>query len=154
MNEHSFIKSVHRKLPPEIFKWKIHDTYTGGVPDVMYGGPSGILFAEYKYVPKLPARDSTLIKTTLAPLQIQWLNRMISCNQKACVIVGIEKHALILLANSFTTNITKRYYIEHRVSISQLRDWICSQVLIGATQNECITQTNNRSQPPAYMERT
>jgi len=154
MNEHSFIKSVHRKLPPEIFKWKIHDTYTGGVPDVMYGGPSGILFAEYKYVPKLPARESTLIKTTLAPLQIQWLNRMVACGQSAAVIVGIEKRALILLANNFTANITKRYYMEHSIAIPELILWIQDQVLTGASQNECISQTKNSKQPPTYMGRT
>ena len=154
MNEHSFIKSVHRKLPPEIFKWKIHDTYTGGVPDVMYGGPSGILFAEYKYVPKLPARESTLIKTTLAPLQIQWLNRMVACGQSAVVIVGIEKHVLILLANNFTANITKRYYMEHSITIPELILWIQDQVLTGASQNECISQTTNCKKPPTYMGRT
>ena len=127
MNEHSFIKSVHRRLPPEIFKWKIHDTFTGGVPDVMYGGPSGILFVEYKYVPKLPVKDSTLIKTTLAPNQIQWLNRMKDCNQKTAVIIGIEKNAIIL-AKSFTANITKEYYNEHRVTIPELCLFINEQI--------------------------
>jgi len=127
MNEHSFIKSVHRKLPPEIFKWKIHDTFTGGVPDVMYGGPSGILFVEYKYVPKLPVKDSTLIKTTLAPNQIQWLNRMKDCGQKTAVIIGIEKNAIIL-AKSFTANITKEYYTEHKLTINDLCLFIYNQV--------------------------
>lgn len=128
MNEHSFIKSVHRKLPPEIFKWKIHDTFTGGVPDVMYGGPSGILFVEYKYVPKLPVKDSTLIKTTLAPNQIQWLNRMKDCGQKTAVIIGIEKNAIIL-AKSFTANITKEYYSEHKLTINDLCSFIYKQVV-------------------------
>ena len=154
MNEHSFIKSIHRKLPPEIFKWKIHDTYTGGVPDVMYGGPSGILFAEYKYVPKLPVKDSTLIKTTLAPLQIQWLNRMVDCGQIAAVIVGIEKHALILLANNFTANITKRYYIENRITIPQLCGWISSQVSPGGLGHEYQKPGTDCKKSPANMERS
>jgi hypothetical protein len=139
MNEHGFIKAIHRKLPSEVFKWKIHDTYTGGVPDVMYGGPSGILFAEYKYIPKLPVRDTTLLKTTLAPLQIQWLNKMRDCGQSACVIVGIEDRAIILVKD-FTANITKRYYNEHNISHTQLRDWIMDKVTSGATKNEQATQ--------------
>lgn len=136
MNEHSFIKSVHRRLPKELLKWKIHDTYTAGVPDVMYGGPGGILFAEYKYVPKLPVRDSTLIKTTLAPLQIAWLNRMVDCGQNAALIVGIEKHALIILGKDWTANITKRYYLEHRLTIPQLCGWIEQQCSPGEQGNE------------------
>lgn len=128
MNEHSFIKSVHRRLPPEIFKWKIHDTYTGGVPDVMYGGPSGILFAEYKYVPKLPIKDTTLIKTTLAPLQIAWLERMHTCQQRAIVVIGVENKHAIILAKDFTANITKEYYTEHKVTINDLCSFIHKQV--------------------------
>ena len=59
MNEHGFIKSVHRHLPTDIFSWKIHDTFTGGVPDAMYAGPAGILFVEYKYT-KLPKKPTPI----------------------------------------------------------------------------------------------
>lgn len=151
MNEHSFIKSVHRRLPPELFKWKIHDTYTGGVPDVMYGGPAGILFVEYKYVPKLPVRESTLIKTTLAPLQINWLNRMVDCGQNAALIVGIEKHALIILGKDWTANISKRYYIEHQLTIPQLCTWIERQCTVGGQVNERQGRSNTCGEPQANM---
>ena len=121
----------------------------------MYGGPSGILFAEYKYVPKVPVRDSTLIKTTLAPLQIQWLNRMVDCGQTAAVIVGIEKHALILLVDSFTANITKRYYMEHRITIPQLCDWISLQVSPGGLGHEYHQESGTDcKKSPANMERS
>ena len=33
MNEHSFIRAIHKSLPAEVYRWKIHDTFTGGVPD-------------------------------------------------------------------------------------------------------------------------
>ena len=126
MNEHSFIKSVHRKLPPEMFKWKIHDTYTGGVPDVMYGGPSGILFVEYKYVKQLPVRNTTLIKTSLAPLQIQWLQRMTDCGQRAAVVIGVEKHAIVLVKD-WTANITREYYAKNKITLGHLQKWLISQ---------------------------
>ena len=35
MNEHSFVRSIHNALHPDVYKWKIHDTYTGGVPDAL-----------------------------------------------------------------------------------------------------------------------
>jgi hypothetical protein len=57
MNEHSFIKSVHRKLPTSMVQWKIQDTFTGGVPGVMYGGPSGILFYIQIHTQAARARD-------------------------------------------------------------------------------------------------
>ena len=88
MNEYGFIKSVHSYLPPELFKWKIHDTFAGGVPDAFYAGPSGILFAEYKYVKQVPKRDSSVLKTSLSVQQKLWLDRMVDFNQRAVVIIG------------------------------------------------------------------
>ena len=131
MNEHSFIKSIHRTLPSDLLVWKIHDTYAGGVPDAMYAGNAGTLWVEYKYVPALPKRDSTLIKTTLKPLQLQWLNKLHMSNQKAALIVGIEDTALILLVNDWTANITKEYYIEHKVNRSLIKDFIICSTMQG-----------------------
>jgi hypothetical protein len=90
MNEHGFIKSVHRYLPPDVFIWKIHDTFAGGVPDAFYAGPAGILFVEYKYVKKLPARNTTALKTTLSAQQALWLDRMVNCKQHAALVIGVN----------------------------------------------------------------
>lgn len=124
MNEHSFIKSVHRYLSPDVFKWKIHDTFAGGVPDSFYAGPAGILFVEYKYIKKLPVRDNTLLKTSLSVNQIQWLNRMTDFNQRAAVVIGCEDTAVILLDKQWTTNISKSYYIEHAIPRKSVATWI------------------------------
>ena len=114
MNEHSFIKSIHRHLHPDIHSWKIHDTYTGGVPDAMYSGPKGLLFVEYKYVKSLPKRDTTSIKHSLSALQLQWLERMkVSAN--AALIVGVGDTCIILV-DDFAANICKTKYIEESIS--------------------------------------
>ncbi len=134
MNEHSFIKSVHRYLSPDVFKWKIHDTYTGGVPDSFYAGPAGILFVEYKYIKKLPARNDTLLRTSLSPLQIQWLNKMVDFNQRAAVVIGCEESAIILLEKQWTTNISKSYYMEHAVPRKDIASWI---------QTTCLQEVRN-----------
>lgn len=122
MNEHSFIKSVHRYLNPDVHAWKIHDTYTGGVPDAMYSGPAGVLFVEYKYIKTLPKRDSTILKTSLSSLQIQWLNRM-SISAHALLIIGVNTKAIIL-SSDFPQKISKMRFEEDAVSRQEVADYI------------------------------
>lgn len=124
MNEHSFIKSIHRYLHPDVHSWKIHDTYTGGVPDAMYSGPAGLLFVEYKYVKELPKKATTSIKTSLSALQLQWLNRV---NQpaNAALIIGVADTCIIIL-DDFSSIICKDSYIEQSLSRKEAAQFIYS----------------------------
>tara|TARA_B110000967_G_C18691260_1_gene463124 strand:- start:433 stop:840 length:408 start_codon:yes stop_codon:yes gene_type:complete len=129
VNEHGFVKSVHRSLPSELYKWKIHDTYTGGVPDAFYAGPSGVLFVEYKYIPKLPVRDTTKLRTTLSPIQIEWLNKMHQFGSaKVAVVIGAEETAVILTAGEWSNPLTKQEYVKRCVPRKDVGDWIRNQV--------------------------
>ena len=38
MTEREFIAKIHKALDNDIYKWKIHDAYHGGVPDAYYSG--------------------------------------------------------------------------------------------------------------------
>jgi hypothetical protein len=125
MNEHSFIKSIHRYLNPDVHVWKIHDTYTGGVPDAMYSGSSGVLFVEYKYIKTLPKRDSTILKTSLSPLQVQWLNRMKE-SATAALVIGVNSNAIILNGD-FSQKISKLRFLKNAVSRQEVADYICQQ---------------------------
>ncbi len=125
MNEHSFIKSIHRYLHPDVHSWKIHDTFTGGVPDAMYSGPAGVLFVEYKYIKQLPKRASTPLKHSLSALQLQWLNRM-KVSAKAALIVGVGDTCIILV-DDFSTNICKTRYIEQAVARKDVARFIYSE---------------------------
>ena len=129
MNEHSFIKSIHRFLPSELYRWKIHDTYTSGVPDSFYAGPAGILFVEYKYIKKLPVKDTTQLKTTLSPLQIQWLNRMDGFGQQTAVIVGCEDTAVTLTSGDWNSPLFKYDYVQRAVTRKDIANWISSACL-------------------------
>lgn len=124
MNEHSFIKSVHRSLHNNVFRWKIHDTYAGGVPDAFYMGPAGSLWAEYKYIKQLPVRDNTNLRIGLSLLQIEWLNRLTEYGHNACLIVGCENTAIILTDKQWEQNISKKYYSEHCVPRKEVAVWI------------------------------
>jgi hypothetical protein len=122
MNEHGFIKSVHRHLPADTFSWKIHDTYTGGVPDAMYAGPARILFVEYKYL-KLPKKETTLIKTGLSALQLQWLDKMHLYNVAVAVIIGSSSGSIVLTGSKWHQELFQKDF-EDALNTKQLSNWI------------------------------
>jgi hypothetical protein len=130
MNEHGFIKAVHRHLSPEVYRWKIHDTYTGGVPDAFYMGPAGSLWVEYKYV-KLPKRDTTVVTFGLSMLQISWLTKAQMCGQLVAVIVGFERSAVVVTNPRFFKNKIKRELQEEAISFQQTASWIERHVISG-----------------------
>ena len=145
MNEHSFVKAVHRKLPPEVYKWKIHDTYTGGVPDAMYAGPAGLLFVEYKYLKSLPKKPSTPIKTGLSELQINWLERMFLYNVIVVVIIGSPNGAIVLERDFRRTLIQSNF--DSTLSVSE-----CADVIADLVRNhERRKPANSRPEPAPYL---
>lgn len=129
MNEHSFVRSVHKSLHPDVYKWKIHDTYTGGVPDAMYAGPAGTLFVEYKYVKSLPKKDTTVIRHSLSALQCAWLERM-KTSTPVALILGVEDTALIIV-DDFSANIVKSAYLEQCIPRKQVAQWIYDAIYSG-----------------------
>lgn len=88
MKEKDFINKIHKKLPKEIYKWKINDPYHGGVPDTFYSGPAGFAFFEYKYIQQLPKRSTSKIKVDLSPQQRIWLQRQYDYNMPVYYILG------------------------------------------------------------------
>lgn len=101
MDEHSFIRSVHyylqqyKKQGADLWLWKIHDTYAGGVPDAMYVGPTGSLWVEYKYI-TLPKKDNTVIDLKLSSLQRKTIKTLQDYNQDVIVVVGFDNEAAII----------------------------------------------------------
>ena len=134
MNEHSFVKSIHRYLHPDVHKWKIHDTFTGGVPDAMYCGSKSLLFVEYKYVKELPKRDTTFLPHSLSPLQAQWLER-INGPSTAALIIGVNDTAIII-PSDFSTNISRMRFQEEGVSRKDVAAWIYEVTVLGRNPNE------------------
>jgi hypothetical protein len=51
--ETTFIQSIHRHLPKEVYREKMANPYRGGTPDVWYSGYKSDLWVEYKFIPKL-----------------------------------------------------------------------------------------------------
>lgn len=96
MNEHSFIKTFHKKLDPSIKIWKIYDPYQGGVPDTLLFGSAGqMIFVEYKYVKTLPKRNTTIIKPALSAQQSEWLKDKTARNINALVVLGTQNGVVV-----------------------------------------------------------
>lgn len=154
MNEHSFIRAVHARLPPDLFRWKIHDTFAGGVPDAFYAGPASTLFVEYKYVKTLPKRDDTPIRTCLTPQQARWLNTLHDLNQPVALILGCGELALVLLEKRWNTNISRKRFTEEAVPHKHIANWIERVCALGvkAGGNEQRPGTYGRSEPAAHLE--
>lgn len=115
-------------LPKEVYRWKIHDKFTGGVPDAYYEGPKGFLWVEYKYIKTLPKRASTPIKIGLSALQTQWLNRADDNGIPCIVVVGSDKHCLVLRNKRWTYPISTDYYELCKVSKRDLAMLISDQI--------------------------
>lgn len=81
-----FRMAVERHLPDEVYRQSMGSMYANGTPDRYYEGPAGVLWAEYKYLPKLgPILD---LRKLLTALQSRWLERAYSNGVPVCVIVG------------------------------------------------------------------
>lgn len=127
MNEHGFVRSVHRQLSPDIFVWKINDKYAGGVPDAFYAGPARCLFIEYKYV-KLPKRDTTLVKTSLSEQQKLWLDRMLGMDKQVALVIGSVLGSIII-DKDWDRPISTGLFRQHAMSTKAVAQWISASCL-------------------------
>lgn len=79
--EAQFRQSVHKLLPKHVYRVGMTNEYAGGIPDTYYDGPKTDFWIEWKYLPELPKRDSTIIDLMkqgtpcLSKLQDEWLER-------------------------------------------------------------------------------
>jgi hypothetical protein len=59
--ENRFIAAIHRQLPKELYREKMHNPYRGGTFDVWYSGNKADLWIEYKWG-----------NNSLSALQLKW----------------------------------------------------------------------------------
>jgi hypothetical protein len=95
MTEHSFIRSVHRLLPKDMFAWKIHDRFCSGVADAYYSSDGGDLWIEYKFE-KLPKRETSKVPIDLSEQQRDWLTARYNEGRHVRVVIGSDKGCVML----------------------------------------------------------
>jgi hypothetical protein len=130
LNEHGFIKAVHRHLSPEVYRWKIHDTYTGGVPDAFYCGPAGSLWVEYKYI-KLPKRKTTMVTFGLSELQQIWLTKVALYGQTTLLAIGWQQSAQVFYGPHITQTASQDELVNNSLSFKELASLITQHCLSG-----------------------
>lgn len=128
MDEHGFIRYLHSKLDPDVFHWKIHDQFAGGVPDAFYTAKRP-LWVEYKYIKTLPKRPSTNLSTCLTVNQQLWLDRLQKANQPCALIIGSGQRAVILVNGQWNTDITRHQFDAQSVTRLEVVAWINKQCL-------------------------
>ena len=138
MNEHSYIRSIHKQLKKQtsaVDIWKINDNYAGGVPDTVYFGNKSVLWIEYKYIKQLPKRNTTVIDLTkpqqyLSLLQQQWLEEKHLKNIRTTVIVGSPEGSVIFPDLLWKTPITVKSFTTNAIDTCKIATYIIRQVLI------------------------
>lgn len=130
MNEHGFVKAVHRQLPDWIGVWKIKDDYHGGVSDALYLGLEGkLLFVEYKFDPELPVRSTTkLPNAKLKPLQKEWFVNLQERKIPVCAVYGYNQGGVIVTEREYIHGIRKSEFEGRWVNITRIAEWITTQV--------------------------
>ncbi|MCP1316891.1 hypothetical protein [Halomonas sp. 707B3] len=125
MNEHSFIRSVHRQLPASIYRWKINDNFQGGVADAYYSDKGGDLWIEYKYLKALPKRPTTEIKTTLSAQQACWLTERHNEGRTVAVVIGSPSGIVLLTSpDEWNTPLTCADFIRTAIDKQRLVSYI------------------------------
>lgn len=101
MTEASFTRSVHDKLPPFVYAWKISDRFTSGIPDAYYSATNGDLWIEYKYVKKLPKKH---VRPKLSELQKLWLDARLNEGRNVAVVVGSPQGHVIFVNGEWNSS--------------------------------------------------
>jgi hypothetical protein len=128
VNEHGFIRAVHGHLPPEVFRWKIHDRFAGGIPDAFYRGPACSLFVEYKYLKALPKNNNTELRTTLTASQIRCLDLFYQLQQPVALVIGVGQLAVVLQHGTWNQPITRQKFLASAHDFRSTANWIATHV--------------------------
>lgn len=113
--ETTFISSVHRHLPVDLYRMKNHNMYNAGIADVWYDGSEADLWVEYKFL-VLPKRDDAVIDLTagknppLSVLQQAWLRDRYHNGRSVHVVVGCKEGGVWLSELEWEQPYTAKQY--------------------------------------------
>ena len=119
--ENTFIASVHRHLPADIYRMKNHNQYNGGIADVWYSGKQD-LWIEYKFI-VVPKRDNTIIDlinkppkgdSVISSLQQKWLKDRNAEGRNVGIIVGSKEGGVWFHKDAW----------EHVYTAANFRSWL------------------------------
>lgn len=130
--EASFIRSVHKYIPKELYTEGMANPYRGGTPDRYYEGNNGVLWVEYKYFPKLPPvieLTSPKAKVKLSKLQEDWLRRAYNNGLNVAVIAGCPDGGIIFSGISWDAQWLRAEAVDFIRPRKEVAEWISSQCI-------------------------
>jgi hypothetical protein len=93
--ETAFYRGIHKLLPHTVYRVKMYNPLTGGIPDVWYSGNLDDLWVEYKWIAKVPKKALIRLDKLLSPLQQRWLEERHEEGRNIVVILGSPEGAWI-----------------------------------------------------------
>jgi hypothetical protein len=121
--ENTFIASVHKHLPFDLYRIKNNNTYNAGQPDVWYSGPRADLWIEYKFI-VVPKHPGTPIKIELSELQKNWLKSRHAEGRRVAVVVGSKAGGALFMGDSWDKHLTSGDFLKLVLPRSALADAI------------------------------
>ena len=130
--ESTFIASVHKHLPPTLYRVKNNNEYTAGIADVWYSGVHD-LWVEYKFivVPKRPETRIDLLtgkNPAISYLQQEWLRSRHGEGRSVGVIVGSKDGGIWLPGVAWEQPFTAKDFLAHLRTRKDLADTILKEV--------------------------
>lgn len=126
MNESQFTRKIHKLLPRTVYKWKISDRYTAGIPDAYYSGSLNDLWVEYKYEKAAKRPQPTLKPPKLTKLQKAWLRARHAEGRAVATVIGYDDNtAAIIYGTNFDSPINRDQLVTHKDVATFIKDNVC-----------------------------
>jgi len=129
--ETTFYTSVHRHLPPELYRMKLFNPYVSGPADHWYSGTLADLWVEWKFF-RLPKRSSTMVKPDLSPMQQEWTGARLREGRNVAVILGCSDGGVVYEDLSWEKSLTCGEFRARLKTRKQLAEWIEGKVWRGS----------------------
>jgi len=123
--ETTFIASVHKHLPKDLYRLKNNNPFAGGIADCYYSGMKADLWVEYKFAARVP---KTGLTADLSELQKVWLHDRHKEGRNIAVIVGTKDGGIVLRNLAWENTIPLDYITTHLQNRQGLARWIQSEI--------------------------
>lgn len=140
--ENTFIAGVHRHLPPNpqpginepaLYKEKMYNPLRGGTWDVWYSGQRD-LWIEYKWIDRIPTKDTTMVVADLSALQKLWGEQRQVEGRDLAIIVGCPEGGVPLTDLKWFDPMPAGAFRKAVLSRKEIAAWILT--LTGAVLHE------------------
>lgn len=130
--ETNFYESLHRRIKkhePKIHVEKMYNPYRGGTWDVWYSGYGSDLWVEYKWLPKIPVRPTTLVVPGLSALQLEWGAGRYTEGRNLAVILGCPEGGVVYQDTAWEEELEASTFRSMLRTRGQLAEFIIKQVI-------------------------